>query len=397
VDLDRFKLVNDAYGHEVGDRLMVQVAERMSSVAAESKPPGRAVRYGGDEFVLVVPVSGKNEAGKIAARLVQVVGQPFELGNETLHISLSAGIALNDSPDATPDELLRDADAAMYRAKAQGASAVCIFDQSMRARLSRSTAPARVRAALAKGELGLRYEPVLAVRSGDLVAVRAQLHWLDPQFGPVPQREFMPVLEETGLIIDVGTWALAEACAHARRWKTLTPGRPPLQVIVPVAGRQLAQSTFRDQLVHLLEDTGAERTQLCIAVGDSFLASEVTDGWAMLRHARALGVQVTLEAAGASRTSIADLRSARFDQVCIDASLIAGLDHDDDDTAIVEHLVSLAHMLGLIAVADNIENTSQLAVLRRLGCDRAQGPFLGVPLPASEVDLLLRSVVGAAS
>src|SRR5262249_25049102 len=156
--------------------------------------------------------------------------------------------AINDDPNATPDSLLRDADVAMYQAKADGPGAVRLFDQSMRTRLSRSTALERLRHAITHGELSLRYEPVLAVRSGEMAGVRIELHWDDPLRGPVPAREFVPVLEETGLIVEVGAWMLAEACRNARRWRNLSLGRPALQVTVPIAVRQLAQASFRDRL-----------------------------------------------------------------------------------------------------------------------------------------------------
>jgi diguanylate cyclase (GGDEF)-like protein len=385
-DLDRFKLVNDTYGHEVGDRLMVSVADRLKTVCGGT---GWAVRYGGDEFVVVQPVSGKSEAERIAHRLVAALEAPFEIGTDTMRISVSIGVALSDATTATADDLLRDADVAMYQAKANGAGAVCVYDQSMRSGLSRANAEARLRAALDKGEIQLRYEPVLTVRDGSLAAVRVCLQWHDPLRGIVPTREFTPALEETGLILEVGTWALSEACNHARRWRALAPDRPAVQVVVPITARQLAQANFRDLVAAILKNTGLERTQLCLAISDSSLIDDITDAWTMLRHARTLGVQVALDGFGAEGASLADLRRVRIDQLWLDNDLIAGLGVENDDTVIAAHLVEMARGLNLVTVATNVDSATQLALLRQLHCERAQGPFLGMPLTRDEIDLLV--------
>jgi EAL domain-containing protein (putative c-di-GMP-specific phosphodiesterase class I) len=346
------------------------------------------VRYGGDEFIVVQPVAGRNEAERMARRLVLALETPFEIGTDTMRISVSIGLALSDGA-TTADDMLRDADVAMYQAKAAGPGTVCVYDHSMRARLSRGTAEARLRQALDKGEIQLRYEPVLTVRDGSLVAVRARVHWEDPQRGAVPEREFLPALEETGLILDVGAWALKEACSEARRWRMLAPDRAPLQVVVPITARQLAQSNFRDLVAETLKKTGVERTQLCLAVGDGSLVDDITDAWTMLRHARTLGVQVALDSFGAEGSTLADLRRVRLDQLWLDQELISGLGAASDDSVIVEYLVEMARRLNLLTVATDVENATQLALLRRLGCDRAMGSFLGMSLSKDDVDLLV--------
>ncbi|MEY2461641.1 MAG: hypothetical protein QOG30_3471 [Acidimicrobiaceae bacterium] len=387
-DLDRFKLVNDTYGHEIGDRLMVAVAQRIKEATGKD---ATAARYGGDEFIIVQPVSGKAEAERMANRLITTIETPFEIGTDTMRISVSIGVALSDSGSSTAEELLRDADVAMYQAKSMGPGMICVYDHSMRARLSRATAEARLRTAIDKGEMQLRYEPILTVHDGELAGVRTCLHWEDPQRGAVPLREFMPALEETGLILEIGTWALGEACSQARRWRTMAPNRTPLQVVVPITARQLAQSNFRDLVAAVLTHTGVERTQLCLAVGDGSLVDDITDAWTMLRHARTLGVQVALDSFGAEGSTLADLRRVRLDQLWLDRALVSGLGAGSDDAVIVEHLVEMARRLNLVTVATQVENATQLALLRRLGCDRAQGPFLGMALTSDEIDLLVTS------
>jgi diguanylate cyclase (GGDEF)-like protein len=387
-DLDRFKLVNDTYGHEIGDKLMVAVADRIKEATGRD---ASAARYGGDEFIIVQPVSGKAEAERMANRLIATIETPFEIGTDTMRISVSIGVALSDSGSSTAEELLRDADVAMYQAKSMGPGMICVYDHSMRARLSRATAEARLRTAIDKGEMQLRYEPILTVHDGELAGVRTCLHWEDPQRGAVPLREFMPALEETGLILEIGTWALGEACSQARRWRTMAPNRAPLQVVVPITARQLAQSNFRDLVAAVLTHTGVERTQLCLAVGDGSLVDDITDAWTMLRHARTLGVQVALDSFGAEGSTLADLRRVRLDQLWLDRALVSGLGAGSDDAVIVEHLVEMARRLNLVTVATQVENATQLALLRRLGCDRAQGPFLGMALTSDEIDLLVTS------
>jgi diguanylate cyclase (GGDEF)-like protein len=385
-DLDRFKLVNDTYGHEVGDKLMIAVARRIEEAVGHE---ATAVRYGGDEFIVVQPVAGRAEAERMAHRVVDALEQPFEIGNDTMRISVSIGVALTDTDSASADDLVRDADVAMYQAKRVGPGTVSVYDESMRARLSRATAEARLRWAIDHREIRLLYEPVLTVRDGTLAGVRARLHWEDPHRGSVPPREFIPALEDTGLILEVGTWALGEACRDARRWRSLAPGHVPLQVTVPITARQLAQSNFRDLVAAVLADTGVERTQLCLAVSDGSLVDDITDAWTMLRHARTLGVQVALDSFGADGSTLADLRRVRFDQLWLDEALIAGLGAASDDAIIVEHVVEMARRLNLITVATAVDSATQLALLRRLGCDRAHGPFLGGALTRDEIDLLV--------
>ena len=384
-DLDRFKLVNDTYGHEIGDRVMVAVARRLQETIGSA---GTTVRYGGDEFIVVHAVSGRAEAERVAQRLVDALEEPFEVGTDTIRISVSVGVALSTTCTVGAEDLVRDADVAMYQAKRSGPGAVCVYDETMRGRLSPSTAEARLRWAIDHHEIQLLYEPVMTVRDGTLAAVRARLHWDDPHRGPVPAREFIPMLEDTGLILEVGMWALGQACNDARRWRELAPDKA-VQVVVPITARQLAQSNFRDLVAAVLTHTGVERTQLCLALADALLVNDITDAWTMLRHARTLGVQVALDSFGAEGSTIADLRRVRLDQIWLDNSLVAGLDANSDDAVIVEHLIELAHSLNLISVASDVENAMQLTILRRLGCDRAHGPFLGLSLTRDEIDVLV--------
>ena len=386
-DLDRFKQVNDAYGHEIGDQLMVAVAER---ITAELSGPQWAVRYGGDEFVIVAGgLRGADDAERLAGRIIRALELPFELGPDAVRISAAIGVALSERGASVDTDLLRDADIAMYHAKASGFGSISLFDRTMRGRLSRATAASELETAVDKGEIGVRFVPVLAVQDGALLAVRAELHWEHGAPRRVSPRQLVAALEDTGLIVRVGTWLIQECCRRAQHWRTMRPHQPALQVLVPVPARLLAQASFRDDVAGALAVTGARQNQLGLVVGDQALDAQITDAWTMLRHVRTLGVQVVLDGFGSGGSSLADLRHARLDQLYLDTELVDGLDHSTEDAAIVAHLIALAHELDIVVTADDITSPSQLAVLRQLGCDRASGPFLGGALLPDDVDLLL--------
>jgi diguanylate cyclase len=391
-DLDRFKQVNDSYGHDVGDRLMRAVAKRLADTAEPSNPlesSAVAYRYGGDEFVVLSHgVSSPSDADRLAKRLVRAFDAPFEVGQDTIRIGVSIGVTLANGRSERPENLIRDADTAMYHAKRMGPGSVKVFDHTMASGLSRATAQSRLSRAIEGNEFGLTFEPVLTVGDGRIVAVRAHLCWHDPETGVVAPEEFLPALEETGLILPLGSWMLAEACRHARRWRELRPD-VPVQVVAPVTARQLAQANFRDVVATALSRTGAERSQICLAIHDASLADEITDAWTMLRYVRTLGVAVALDGFGSASSSFANLRRARLDQLWLDRSLAAGLESASEDTVIVRHLIALAHELDIRVVATGIGNAAQLAVLRQIGGDRALGPFLGCSLTAEDIDIVL--------
>jgi diguanylate cyclase (GGDEF)-like protein len=386
LDLDRFKQVNDSYGHAVGDELMVAVGRRIVGALG---PDQVAVRHGGDEFVVVAgSLRSPVDAETLAGRLVHTLETPFELGPDTVRISVSIGVAMSDRCGAGADDLLADADLAMYAAKASGPGSVRVFEPAMRARLSRANAATRLRAAIDGNELSLRYVPVLKLDDGALVAVRAGQRWDGPGGNPVAGRQLADALEHTGLVVEAGGRALRDACEQLARWKAEPLAVAP-QICVPTSPRQLAQAGFRDFVASLLGRLGTNPSQLCLVVGDHALAHEITDAWTMLRHVRTLGVQVALEGFGAGTSSLADIREARIDQLWIHPHLVAGLQPASEDEAIVGHVIALAHDLGMTVVAEGVDTATQHSLLRRLDCDRATGPFFGVDLAADDVTALL--------
>ena len=386
-DLDRFKSVNDTYGHEIGDQLMIAVAARLRAELGEHQS---VVRYGGDEFVVLAgDLRGPLDAERLAGRIVRSLQAPFEIGPDTVRISAAIGLALSGESGKDVDDLLRDADVAMYRAKAIGPGSVCAFDRSMRGRLTRAQAAAQLRTAVERGDIDLRFSPVLSVRDGSLVAVRATFHWEHEDHTTTSSAALVAALEEIGLIVPIGLQAIDRSCELARRWRELAPHARAVQVQVPVSARLLARASFRDQVSRALQSAGGRNDQLCLLVDDDTIDSDVTDTRTMLRHVRALGVHVVLDGFGAGRSSLNELRHARMDELALDGALVAGLDHEGEDATIIQHVIALAHELGTAVTASDVTTPRQLARLRRLGCDRAWGPFLGPPLTIDDVDVLV--------
>ncbi len=387
VDLDRYKAVNDTYGHEVGDQLMIGVAARLQ---AALRGDDRVVRYGGDEFVVVcTDVSSKADAERIADRLIAAISEPVIIAGEAITISASVGIALATAHEDTRDQLLREADDAMCRAKAIGGTHAT-FDRSTKPASRRHLAD-RLQHALDRDQFVLHYQPVVAVEDGALVGVEALIRWDDPDRGVLPPSEFVPLLEESGLIVPVGTWVLEEACRQARRWRTAFPDRPPLRVTVNVAARQLAQADFAAVLARAFSTTGVEPSQLCLEITESALMQDVTGAWAALRRAKVAGVSLALDDFGTGYSSLSYIRRFSLDMLKVDRSFIEGLGASPEDAAIVEHVIGMAQALGMEVVGEGVETAIQLEHLRRFGCDLAQGYLFSRPVEAEAIDDMLRA------
>ena len=386
VDLDRFKYVNDTHGHEVGDRLMRAVAERLVDVVGDR---GRLVRFGGDEFVVLASdVHAANSVVRLAEEVIRTVQQPFTVGNESLRISASVGIALTEHRGVNPDEVLRDADVAMYQAKLNGSGHVVIFDRSMTGRLTPATAEEVIRAALENREFHLYYQPVVDLTSGRIVGAEALLRWISDRSGTMSPGEFIPILEETGLIVPVGTWVLEEACRQAARLRRIFDG-PPLTVTVNVSARQIAQVGFVDVVARALEASGADPTQIHLEITEGALMHDVDSAWAALRQVKSLGVKLALDDFGTGYSSLSYVRRFSLDMLKIDKSFIDGVATSHEDRAIVEHVVGMAHALGMSTVAEGVEQPEQLRALRALGCGLAQGYVMSRPIPAGEFEALI--------
>jgi diguanylate cyclase (GGDEF)-like protein len=381
VDLDRFKLINDTAGHHLGDQVLIQVARRLADAL---RPADTVARFGGDEFtVLCQQVADTAGATAIADRLAAAVAMPVALGDTEIMLAASIGICMTEpGRDRDAATLLRDADAAMYQAKARGRDRYEIFDETLRATaLARLETEGSLRRAIDGDELCLHYQPEIVLESGALFGVEALMRWQHPTRGLVAPGDFIPIAEETGLIVAMGEWALRTACAQAVAW----PEGDVPRVAVNLSARQLAQPELASVVADVLAETGLPGRRLMVEVTESTLLVDGELARETLLDLKRLGVTVALDDFGTGYSSLSFLRRFPVDIVKIDGSFVAGLGRDQEDTAIVRAIVSMAASLGLLAVAEGVERPEQAEALRVLGCDVAQGFHFARPAPADQL------------
>ena len=388
IDLDGFKAVNDTYGHEVGDQLMIAVGDRLVRGAGDDR---WVARYAGDEFVIVDPAPTTAEhCGRFAEELVTLIETPFELGEDRIAISASIGVAFGDVT-TDPEDVLRDADTAMYDAK-NSEHRTAIFSETMRVRLTPATAERRLQKALDHGEFRLFFQPIVTLRTGRIVGTEALLRWDDPERGIISPGDFLGALEDTGLIVPVGRWVFEEACRQAARWSSFAgEGEPLLRVTVNVSPRQLGQSDFVDDMRVALAASGADPGSIYLEVTESALIADPRGAWTVLSKARELGVGPALDDFGTGYTALSHLRNFDLELLKLDGTYIAGLGRRSTDDAIVRHVISLARSLGIATLAEGISDARQVERLIEFGCELGQGFHFFEPQPATIIDGLLQS------
>ena len=388
IDLDGFKAVNDTYGHEVGDHLMIAVGGRLTRAAGSNR---WVARYAGDEFVILDPApSTADQAKRFAVELVALIEQPFEIGEDRITISASVGIAFGDVTNDAED-MLRDADIAMYAAKS-GPQRTAVFDEGMRGQLTPATAEARLAAALSDGEFQLLYQPIVALRTGRLVGAEALLRWDDPARGVLGPHEFLDALEESGLIVPVGRWVMQEALRQAATWSELVPaGQPPLRITMNASPRQLAQADFVDDLRRAVEAAGVDPRIVYIELTEAALINDPRATWASVAKVRELGVGLALDDFGTGYSSLNHLRSFDLELMKLDASFLQHLGRDSKDETIVRHVFGLSRSLGLATLAEGITESKQIPLLLELGCELGQGYYFAEPQPAHVLEQMVRS------
>jgi diguanylate cyclase (GGDEF)-like protein len=385
MDLDRFKIINDSQGHPAGDALLVGLARRLR---AAMRSTDTVARFGGDEFVMVSEgLRAESDVGLIANRLIGCLTEPFVLEGQDVYLSGSVGVAVGDGSETT-DELLRNADAAMYEAKERERGGFAIYHESVHAGLlSRLETERDLRRAIDEGEFILYYQPKCSVATGDVMAVEALVRWAHPTRGLVSPGEFIPVAEDTGLIVPIGQLVLREACRQTTRWRDEHGLEVP--VSVNLSARQLTSSDIVDQITDALGETGADPTALCLEITEGTLLVDTTAVVARLAEIRRSGVRISVDDFGTGYSSLSYLRTLPLDEIKIDRSFITPLGEVPSAASIVGSIVGLGHALGFAVVAEGVETALQLATLRDLGCDLAQGFHLARPQPAEALTPLL--------
>jgi diguanylate cyclase (GGDEF)-like protein len=387
VDLDGFKAVNDTLGHASGDRILREVAARLARVV---RPHDTLGRLSGDEFILVCESLATEQAiAAVGERILGVLQEPFVLGGEPFQLGASIGVTLAD-PAKEPAELIAEADAAMYRAKQLGRGRCEPYSEQLGARLRRRGELERaLRHAPENGELRLHYQPEVELSSGRIVGVEALLRW-ERDGTTVMPNEFIPLAEETGLIVPLGAWVLDEALRQARVWQQDATIAQAPWTSVNLSVRQLADPEIMTRVADALARHDSDPSQLLLEVTESVILDDVEAGLTVLTQLKQLGTEIAIDDFGTGYASLSYLRRFPASAVKIDRSFIATL-HDPRTLAIVTAMVELGHALGLTAIAEGIETVEQLAVLREVGCDLGQGYFLARPAPAEQIAPLLRA------
>lgn len=380
VDLDGFKLVNDSYGHGVGDELLVAVAGRLRALIRDED---LVCRVGGDEFVVVLTDPGDGLAELLSRRLVTDFAEPFGLSVGRVVVTPSIGIA-RSSAGVDAEELVRDADIAMYKAKSSGRNGFVVFDSSLREQVqARVELEQALRRAAEHDEFEVYYQPIIDLGTDELIGFEALLRWNHPERGLVGPDEFIPVAEETGLIVPIGSWVLRQATAQLAVWQDSVGSARELHMAVNVSTRQLQHSAFVDEVAVAVADAGLSPSALWLEITESAMMDDPESAAGTMRALRELGVKLAVDDFGTGYSALGYLTRFPVGVVKIDRSFVAGLGTDDDSEEIVRAVVAMAHAIGLSVVAEGIETPMQRDRLRELDCDMAQGYLYGRPRPAS--------------
>jgi Amt family ammonium transporter len=390
LDIDRFKLVNESLGHSTGDQLVTAIARRLERCV---RPGDTVARLGGDEYAIFLDdIRDVSDPIRVAGRIQNELKQPFVLGAHEVFASASIGIALSMAGYERPEDFLRDADLAMYRAKEQGGARHEVFQAVMHAHtVALLQLETDLRHALDRREFLLYYQPIVSVVSGKVVGFEALARWLHPQRGLVQPASFIPVAEVTGIIVPLGLWVLREACRQIRVWQQLAGGDHALAISVNLSAKQLLQPDLVDQVALTLKETGLEPRTLRLEITESVIVENAESAVAMLARLRALDVQLHMDDFGTGYSSLSYLHRFQIDTLKIDRSFVSNMGLRGENSEIVRTIVTLARNLGIDVIAEGVETEEQLALLRALGCEHMQGFLFSAPVPSDAAIALVGS------
>jgi diguanylate cyclase (GGDEF)-like protein len=384
LDLDEFKQINDTLGHNLGDQLLKVIAQRLT----DRLRSGTVARIGGDEFAFcLTDFSGVDSPARVTQGLLSEITRPYTLGEQEVFITASVGIAIYPADGQALETIVKNADTAMYHAKREGRNNYQFYTPSMNAtavqRLAMETA---LRKSVELDQLRVFYQPVVDIQTREILGAEALLRWVHPEFGMVPPSEFIPLAEESGLIIDIGEWVLREACAQAKAWHDC--GHQLFSISVNVSSRQFKDGAFLDTVSRALSDTGLSPQTLTLELTESLLL-DVEAVTITLGRLRGLGVKIAIDDFGTGFSSLGYLKHFPLDALKIDQMFVQSLATDSDDSAITDAIITLAHSLKLQVVAEGVETEEQLAHLRQSDCDTAQGYLFSEPVPPDGFEKLL--------
>ena len=388
LDLDRFKVINDSLGHSIGDQLLIAVSQRLKTCL---RSEDTIIRLGGDEFaILLESIQDVDCAVQIAERINQGFIQPFDLDGHEVFADVSIGIAMGATEYNRPEEILRDADTAMYHAKGLGKSCYQLFDQTMHVRAVRLLQLENdLRRAIERQEFQLHYQPIVALQTQRIIGFEALVRWRHPERGLVSPVEFIPIAEETGLIIPLGSWVLRDACRQMQKWRLQFPAAAAWTISVNISEKQLSKANFVDQIKQTLLETHLDACSLKLEITESLLLENSQSVTSKLAELQALGIQLSMDDFGTGYSSLSYLLNFPFNTLKIDCSFIKNMDVSSEKLGIIRAIVTLAGNLGMEVVAEGVETANHLAQLKVLKCDYGQGHFFSKPLNNKAAETLI--------
>lgn len=389
LDMDRFKLVNKTFGHVTGDRLLMIIANRLQKLLRDVDT---LARFGGDEFaILIEDVAGLDEASAMAEKVLRELASPFRLKKQEIFVTCSIGVVLGSSVYEHPDQILRDADNAMYSSKEHGGDHFTVFDAGMRVLTQRRLEmELALRHALESGEITVHYQPIVSLRTGKITGVEALARWQHPRQGLIPPVEFIPIAEETGLINELGALVLRQACARMVALAGTRPEADGLTLSVNISGRQFKRPDFVDEAAAILAETGIDPALVKLELTESVLMDDADEAISTIKRLKALGVKVVIDDFGTGYSSLSYIQRFPFDSLKVDRSFVGNMNEAEQNMEIVRTIIAMAHKLGLEVVAEGVELAEHRSALSDLRCESAQGFFFSKPVPGEELDALVR-------